>query len=104
MTDMKSTPVSQVIGEPRGCTLHRGLWNEPTCYSLLGTGDDFVYNQYNNLCFEYNRYRTKYLLLITCILVKYGEFDCYGELLDETWFIARKLRFMQIHVLSHNLI
>ena len=44
----------------------------------------------------------------TCyLLLVFGQvwrFDCYGELLDETCFIARKLRFMQIHVLSHNLI
>ena len=71
---------------------------EPTCYPLLGTGD-FVYNWYNNLCFEYNSVQDKIL-----VFGQVWRFDCYGELLDETWFIARKLKFMQIHVLSHNLI
>ena len=98
---MKSNPVSQVNEGIRGCTRHLGSWNLLVTYYLglviLCTISTTIYvsstiDTGQNTC---------YLLLV---FSQVWRFDCYGELLDETCFIARKLRFMQIHVLSHNLI
>ena len=56
---------------------------EPTCYSLLGTGD-FVYNWYNNLCFEYNSVQDKIYIVQSVqdeILVTYYLYLAkYGDL------------------------
>ena len=89
----------------KGCTRHLGSWNLlVTLYLglvILCTTGTTIY------VLSTIRYRTKYIVQsVQDEILVFGQvwrFDCYGELLDETWFIARKPRFMQLHVLSHNL-